>query len=298
MTLSADIQYVRCLSGAGGEKRYGFNGQEKDDEISGVGNNNAFEFRMLDPRLGRFASVDPIRSSYPWNSPYALSENMVIHGADIEGLEFRIHIFPAATQKPTIVQKDADNVPIGHIYVSTYSAEADNVDDRWGFGAYCETIRVPITPAVAVIGGIDVIKQDYFNKTADEVIKNFDADVKEKKSKVGQTIFETTDFQNVRVKVAGENFSVSGKVTEKMYYSSCDLYIISCEITDPNPESKEVRTIVDHFRNEYGYTPNVTKGESFTVSVYASLNFQTTILSKRRDFESVKSESTGETVTR
>jgi len=68
--------------------RYGFNGQEKDDEWKGSGNSVNFAFRMHDPRLGRFLSVDPLSSSYPWNSTYAFAENRVIDGIDLEGLEY------------------------------------------------------------------------------------------------------------------------------------------------------------------------------------------------------------------
>ena len=38
--------------------RYGFNGQEKLDEIKGYGNSLDFGARIYDPRLGRFLSVD------------------------------------------------------------------------------------------------------------------------------------------------------------------------------------------------------------------------------------------------
>tara|TARA_B110000967_G_C18843223_1_gene540540 strand:+ start:48 stop:1049 length:1002 start_codon:yes stop_codon:yes gene_type:complete len=67
--------------------RFGFNGQESDNEINGKGNSYAFEYRMHDPRLGRFLSVDPLGSSYPWNSTYAFAENSVIAFIDLEGLE-------------------------------------------------------------------------------------------------------------------------------------------------------------------------------------------------------------------
>jgi RHS repeat-associated protein len=73
---------------SGGDYRYGFNGQEKDDEIKGSGNSYAFEYRIHDPRLGRFLSVDPLESEYPWNSPYAFAENRPIDGRDLEGREW------------------------------------------------------------------------------------------------------------------------------------------------------------------------------------------------------------------
>ena len=68
--------------------RYGFQGQGKDDEIKGEANSINYKFRMHDPRVGRFFSVDPLFKKYPWNSTYAFSENRVIDGLELEGLEY------------------------------------------------------------------------------------------------------------------------------------------------------------------------------------------------------------------
>ena len=67
--------------------RFGFNGQENDDEIHGKGNHYEFKYRMHDSRLGRFLSVDPLTSKFAYNSPYAFAENRVIDGMELEGLE-------------------------------------------------------------------------------------------------------------------------------------------------------------------------------------------------------------------
>ena len=72
---------------SGNGYRYGFQGQEKDNEIKGEGNSINYKYRMHDPRLGRFFSVDPLASKYPWNSPYAFSENRLIDAVELEGLE-------------------------------------------------------------------------------------------------------------------------------------------------------------------------------------------------------------------
>ena len=73
----------------GGEGyRYGFQGQEMDDEVKGKGNSINYKFRMYDSRSGRFFAVDPLAKDYPWNSSYAFSENRVIDGVELEGLEF------------------------------------------------------------------------------------------------------------------------------------------------------------------------------------------------------------------
>src|SRR5690606_34615459 len=72
----------------GEDYRFGFNGQEKDNEVKGIGNSLDFSFRIYDSRLGRFLSLDPLARQYPWNSPYAFAENRVIDGRDLEGMEW------------------------------------------------------------------------------------------------------------------------------------------------------------------------------------------------------------------
>jgi RHS repeat-associated protein len=67
--------------------RYGFQGQEKDDEIKGEGNSLNYTFRMHDPRVGRFFAVDPLTSKYPHYSPYQFSGNRLIDAIELEGLE-------------------------------------------------------------------------------------------------------------------------------------------------------------------------------------------------------------------
>ena len=69
--------------------RYGFNGQEQDAEWRG-GQAVSFRFRIHDPRLGKFLSVDPLAPEYPWNSSYAFAENDVIRSKDLEGMEKKI----------------------------------------------------------------------------------------------------------------------------------------------------------------------------------------------------------------
>ncbi len=67
--------------------RYGFQGQEKDDELKGEGNSLNYTFRMYDPRIGRFFAVDPLEHLYPWYTPYQFSGNRVVDKIELEGLE-------------------------------------------------------------------------------------------------------------------------------------------------------------------------------------------------------------------
>jgi RHS repeat-associated protein len=69
------------------QSKWGFQGQETDNEIKGEGNSVNYTYRMHDARLGRFFSRDPLASKYPMYSPYHFSSNQPIHSNELEGLE-------------------------------------------------------------------------------------------------------------------------------------------------------------------------------------------------------------------
>nr|WP_202704445.1 RHS repeat-associated core domain-containing protein [Flavobacterium sp. UGB4466] len=73
--------------GSSDSYRYGFQGQEKDDELKGEGNSLNYTFRMHDPRVGRFFTIDPLTHKYPFYSPYHFSSNSPIMSVELEGLE-------------------------------------------------------------------------------------------------------------------------------------------------------------------------------------------------------------------
>jgi RHS repeat-associated protein len=90
--------------------RYGYQGQELDNEIEGEGNSLNYKYRMHDPRLGRFFTVDPLAGKYSYNSPYAFSENRVIDGLEWEGLEVVIHHeYQKETNTFIVTSKEIDN---------------------------------------------------------------------------------------------------------------------------------------------------------------------------------------------
>ncbi|MAT90946.1 MAG: hypothetical protein CMC35_09660 [Flavobacteriaceae bacterium] len=47
-----------------------------------------FKYRMHDPTIGRFLQIDPVAERYEYNGVYNFSENRVIDGIDLEGLEY------------------------------------------------------------------------------------------------------------------------------------------------------------------------------------------------------------------
>jgi len=66
--------------------RFGFNGQEKDNEIYGDGNCYTADYWQYDPRLGRRWNVDPMTGSFPHQSPYCAFDNNPIYYTDPTGM--------------------------------------------------------------------------------------------------------------------------------------------------------------------------------------------------------------------
>lgn len=66
--------------------RYGYQGSEMDNELKGDGNSYTTQFRMLDPRIGRWLSIDPMAGQFPWQSPYCSMDNNPISLNDQLGL--------------------------------------------------------------------------------------------------------------------------------------------------------------------------------------------------------------------
>ena len=72
-----------------GGYRYGFNGKEKDTEGEwGTQTHYDYGFRIYEPGIGRFLSLDPLTKSYPSWTPYVFAMNRVIDGVDLDGAEY------------------------------------------------------------------------------------------------------------------------------------------------------------------------------------------------------------------
>ncbi|MBC7510216.1 MAG: hypothetical protein H7320_15950, partial [Ferruginibacter sp.] len=69
--------------GEGGVYRYGFNGQEKSDDVT-VGNTTA-EYWEYDSRIGRRWNVEPLINKYPYLSSYVALANTPVNVKDPDG---------------------------------------------------------------------------------------------------------------------------------------------------------------------------------------------------------------------
>ena len=68
--------------------RYGFNGKEVDNEGLGGGSTTYdYGFRIYNPALAKFLSVDPMSMKFPFYTPYQFASNSPIVAIDIDGQE-------------------------------------------------------------------------------------------------------------------------------------------------------------------------------------------------------------------
>jgi RHS repeat-associated protein len=95
------------------EYRYGFQKQEKIDEVYSIeGSYIDYKYRGYNPRLGRFFSVDPLASKFPYWSPYQFSGNQVISSVELEGLESSNDLNSTATNSTnTPVEQRNPDIP-------------------------------------------------------------------------------------------------------------------------------------------------------------------------------------------
>jgi len=76
---------VRVCDDGGDRYRFGFNGQEKVNEIAGMGTHLDFGARIYDSRSGRWLSVDPLAAKAPHWTPYRYGFNNPIRYYDPDG---------------------------------------------------------------------------------------------------------------------------------------------------------------------------------------------------------------------
>ena len=164
-----------------GGYRYGFQNQEKDNEMKGEGNSVNYLFRMHDPRLGRFFAVDPLASNYSYNSVYAFSENRLIDGVELEGKEHtNIIVYKRVERK----QVD-DHEVVQQTTVKYYQVYQKNI--HTGNSELAYTIRITNVTSVDV-DKKGIISNEKSYTTGDIVIPGG------KEAPIDNSVFEKTTF--------------------------------------------------------------------------------------------------------
>ena len=106
--------YKRGYEDDGDKYRFGFNGKEKDDEVHGAsGTCYDYGFRIYDPRIAKFLSVDPLTKKFPFYTPYQFAGNKPIWAIDLDGLEEYLYTYMLRKDKPALLVSTEINVKEG-----------------------------------------------------------------------------------------------------------------------------------------------------------------------------------------
>src|SRR5574343_523108 len=200
--------------------RYGFNGKENDNEVKGEGNQQDYGMRVYDLRLGKFLSVDPLASKYPFYTPYQFSGNMPIKFIDLDGAE------PAEkgeykNQVKTGTQKGTD---IAKSWIWTGDTWIEN--ELKTVTVYSPTYRQPIAQAV----------KDYYDNTKSKADVQIARDLAEKlfdNSEIGKKLKSLLPSEPDLEETAKEIVKrIRGEENNNLYNSVKILHTIKAQPVD------------------------------------------------------------------
>ena len=139
--------------------RYGFNGKEKDKDGSVQYD---YGFRIYDPRLVRFKSVDPLTNKYPELTPYQFASNMPIIAVDLDGQEAKIvTVYHGTGGQVLWTSSNTQTIwylpSIVHLEIHKYYGY--NADHKWILLKIDPQIKIDKSGVDAQTGRIDLTSQ-------------------------------------------------------------------------------------------------------------------------------------------
>ena len=123
--------------------RFHFNGKEADNEVYGEGNVYDYGFRIYNPRLGKFLSVDPLTKSFPWYSPFHFAGNKPIGSIDIDGREDIYYMKSFLEKQGGAVIKIVDKTELGNQFINEFTDPQKNK----GYDLFVRAIQLSGLPA-------------------------------------------------------------------------------------------------------------------------------------------------------
>ncbi len=202
--------------------KYGFNGKEKDDEVSNQGNCYDYGFRIYNSRIGKFLSVDPLFKSYAWYTPYQFAGNKPIMAIDLDGLEDYV---------VTISELDKGIVMIKVDFIYTEKANNEKTNKP-----VIEKVKDEATPSLGT-GGIE-----YRYSDGTKVRKsNFDPGSPEA---VIMSLEKSYRDINGNVKVGTRKDYLGNKDVESEYIQSAEVLFVTT-IAEYDNNSSKMKTELD-----------------------------------------------------
>jgi hypothetical protein len=210
--------------------RYGFNNQEKVDEISGSGNHTTAEFWEYDPRTGKRWNIDPIPKD--WESPYSCLSDSPILNNDPNGDDDE-----SAAQKTSGSKKgtNAEAEPSTSKQGENLNSPSHN-SDLGGSGEKAQTSNV------ANKGIFKHISQDTKGEGEMAILASSKTESSPEEFKVKEVSAEETSKLNVHT---------SENTAEKIETSS--------ETTQPKPRRQTPKQQAKKKKNSHSHTQTHTK---------------------------------------
>jgi len=263
----------------------------------------AFKYRVEDARLGRFFSVDPLFTEYPYNSTYAFSENRLIDGIDLEGCEFHVKVFQDNANRPKIVVSDK-SVPFGYVRFSHFDRGASDQTNIWESASSSTSQTKKIIP---VVDNYNQESSGFISRRENVLLHDIPnliaADIRSTEAKYKNRTQSFSGDRSQRISVTDwsrqgneESFNVNFRydIVDKIKQASVE--VMTIQVILPDPEGTEALRLRESLVAKYGVTPEITKGDTPGFIVTGAINTQTETLKKSITITSVQSDSTGETV--
>jgi len=247
--------------------RYGFQGQETDKEW--LGGAVSYKYRVHDARIGRFLSVDPLAPDYPWNSPFAFSENVVIHGVDLEGLEFRITTTLNGDVETITVTTDM-SIEMGMLKLRTIHNDRNGNPEPSFYQEKNKAIQGPVG-----VTEIDMGLYTIEGQNSGTIIESFNQKLNDYKFKeLGSKVVD--QFKgNMSMTLEGQTFTIVGTFEMKLsrQMDQENLFDVSnVTIFASDKDASEVSLLVQFYQNTYQVTPQViTDNSSNLITVKATV---------------------------
>ena len=154
-----------------GDIRFGFNGKEKDQQGEFGNTTYDYGFRIYNPTLGRFMSVDPLTKSYPMLTPYQFASNTPIQAIDMDGLESRDFRHAAIGQqmgRATITSQNYDELFQKQVRHAIATETPRTRSLRYTIGG----ILTGLTAATVGGYGIQFVRNNWVNLLFNPIVHN------------------------------------------------------------------------------------------------------------------------------
>lgn len=242
--------------------RYGFNGKEKDYKGEFGEVSYDYGFRIYNPAIGKFLSVDPLTKSYPMLTPYQFASNTPIQAIDLDGLEALIVTFPEYKADPelqvTVWGKTlkAPKVPSGHAGVLLI--EPNGATRYFEYGRYKSADGVPgITRKVhlendVIFGKDGLPTNESLNKVLGEI-----SNISGAGGRIRAAYIETSEIEKM-IDYAKRKVIENSDPKRKPYSvpsNNCGTFAADCITQDPTVDQPTIynptpNNIVDEYLEE------------------------------------------------